>query len=336
MKEAILVVSFGGPETNEDVIPFLENVLRGKNVPRERMLEVADHYYHFGGKSPINEQNRALIAALERRLHAEGPALPVYFGNRNWRPLLPDAFREMKAAGIERVYAFVTSACSNYSGCRQYRENMAEARVAAQATDIEVFKLRVYFNHPGFIEPMIDNTQAALAEAPGARLVFTAHSIPVSMAKGCNYETQLREASRLIAEGCGHTEWDLVWQSRSGPPGQPWLEPDVNEHLKDLAARGVKAVVVVPVGFVSDHLEVIWDLDHQARETAEQLGMAFARAATVGTDARFVGMIRSLVRERREGAAREALGLMPPNHDVCPVGCCPPPMRPAAAGRPPA
>ena len=330
MKEAILIVSFGGPEKHEDVMPFLENVTRGRGVPPERLLGVAEHYYHFEGRSPINAQNKALIASLEQLLAAEGPALPVYWGNRNWHPFLNEAFARMKSDGVQRVFAFVTSAYSSYSGCRQYRENIVQAQTECDASGMEVNKLRVFFNHPGFLEPMMENTRAALASLAGpAKLLFTAHSIPLSMNPDQRYVPQLREASRLVAEACGHPDWELLWQSRSGPPGQPWLEPDICDRLRALAAEGVKNVCVVPIGFLTDHLEVLWDLDTEAASLAAELGLGFARAATAGADLRFVRMVRDLVVERREAASvRPALGVLGASHDVCPADCCPAPVRP--------
>ena len=326
MSDAILVVSFGGPDGPDDVMPFLENVLRGRNVPRERMLEVAEHYYHFGGRSPINEQNRELIAALEALLAAEGPHLPIYWGNRNWHPLLPDTLTRMRQDGVTRALCFVTSAYSSYSGCRQYRENLAAAQEAASAGGMELLKLRAFYNHPGFLEPTMERTAAALAAAPGAALLFTAHSVPLSMADTSDYVRQLLEAARLVANGYPHR---LVYQSRSGPPTQPWLEPDICDAIVEAAAAGAPHVVVVPVGFISDHLEVLYDLDTEARQRAVELGIGFTRVPTVGTDARFVRMIRELVMERLDPAVpKRACGLFPANHDVCPVDCCPAPARP--------
>jgi protoporphyrin/coproporphyrin ferrochelatase len=326
--DALLLVSFGGPEGPDEVMPFLENVLRGKNVPRERMLAVAEHYQHFGGVSPINEQNRALIAALEKELQASGIDLPVYFGNRNWHPLLPDTLRQMKQDGIKRALGFFTSAFSSYSGCRQYRENIAAAQEVVGEGAPAVDKLRVFFNHPGFIEPMIELTREALEKLPAERreraeLLFSAHSVPRSMADNSQYETQLREASRLIAEGVGHAQHQLVYQSRSGPPTQPWLEPDIGDVLKELAAQdNVKDVVVVPVGFISDHIEVLYDLDDEAKHLADKLGLNLVRAGTVGTHPRFVRMVVELIEERLHGSERLALGSMGPSHDACPVDCC--------------
>lgn len=311
--DALLVVSFGGPERREDVIPFLENVLRGRNVPRERMLEVAEHYYLFAGKTPINAQNRALVTALERILH-----IPIYLGNRNWHPLLADTFRQMSDDGVKRALAFVTSAFSSYSGCRQYRDNIEQA---AGATGIQVNKLRVFYNHPGFIQPMVESCRRALNSLAGAELVFTAHSIPVSMARGSRYQEQLEEACRLVAADLGNPAYRLVFQSRSGSPMHPWLEPDILDHLKGLAPGS--RVVLAPIGFLSDHMEVLYDLDTEARAVCEQHGIPMARAATVGTHPRFVEMIRELVAERTEGAPRLALGAHGPSHDVCPPDCCP-------------
>jgi ferrochelatase len=326
--DAFLLVSFGGPEGPADVIPFLENVLRGRNVPRERMLEVAEHYQHFGGKSPINDQNRALLAAVKQEFAAAGIELPVYWGNRNWQPLLPDTLRQMKADGVKRALAFFTSAFSSYSGCRQYRENISAAQAEVGPDAPVVDKLRVFFNHPGFIEPMIEKTAAAFAQIPEdrrkhAKLLFTAHSIPLGMAATCKYEAQLQEATRLIAAGVGSNDWRLVYQSRSGPPTQPWLEPDVGVALKEIAQAGGRDVVVVPIGFISDHMEVLFDLDEEAQNISKQIGLNMVRAATVGTHPRFVQMIRELVQERlNENPERLSLGTLGPSHDVCPVDCC--------------
>jgi protoporphyrin/coproporphyrin ferrochelatase len=333
--DAILFVSFGGPEQPDEVIPFMENVTRGRNVPRARLEEVSQHYFEFGGRSPINDQNRALIGALEAELAADGPDLPVYFGNRNWHPLLPDTLARMRDDGVERALCFVTSAYSSYSGCRQYRENLAEAR--AQVTGApELDKIRVYYNHPGFVEPQVDFVLEGLERLPAevrdaAHVVFTTHSIPRSMARHCDYEAQHYETCRIVMEllaerspvpGGGERSWQLVFNSRSGPEFVPWLEPDVNDHLEELHAQGVPGVVTVPIGFISDHMEVIYDLDVEAKDTAERLGLPFARAATVGTDPRFVRMIRELILERTEDAPARALGTRGPNHDACPVDCC--------------
>ena len=330
--DAFLLVSFGGPEKPDDVLPFLENVTRGRNIPRERLLEVAGHYQHFGGKSPINDQNRALIAALEQEFAAHGINLPIYWGNRNWHPLLAETLAQMRDAGVRRAIAFFTSAFSSYSGCRQYRENIAAAQEQVGAGAPQVDRLRMFFNHPGFIGPMIEHTRAALAKLDGesrqkaAHLVFTAHSIPVAMAQNCAYERQLHEACALVAKGVGHGRWHLAYQSRSGPPNQPWLEPDVNDVLRELAreASGFsRDVIVVPIGFISDHLEVLYDLDEEARQTAASCGLNLVRPATAGTHPRFVQMIRELVQERMsDDPQRLSLGSLGPSHDVCPADCC--------------
>jgi ferrochelatase len=326
--DALLIVSFGGPEGPDEVMPFLENVLRGRNVPRERMAAVAEHYRQFGGVSPINAQNRALIAALAQELETHGPRLPIYFGNRNWKPMLSDTLRQMAADGIHHAAAFFTSAYSSYSGCRQYRENIAVAQAEVGPGAPQVDKLRAFFNHPGFIEPMIERVAAALDRIPAARrdvagLVFTAHSIPLAMARCCQYEEQLREASRLVAAGAGRREWDLAYQSRSGPPSQPWLEPDIGQWLERAHGAAVRDVVVAPIGFISDHLEVVFDLDVEARRRCKALGLNMERAATVGAHPRFVRMIRELLVERMTpGARRPALGNLPPSHDACRDDCC--------------
>jgi ferrochelatase len=353
--DALLVLSFGGPNGPDEVIPFLENVLRGRNVPRERMLEVADHYQHFGGVSPINAQNLALIAALDAELKQHGIALPVYFGNRNWHPLLPDTLREMSQDGVRRALCFITSVFSSYSGCRQYLENIAAAQAEVGPAAPQVDKLRSFFNHPGFIAAMADRVTEALAalaaDSEGVRslwrnesvhlagsdsardsrplgmtdapILFTAHSIPVAMAATCEYQRQLGESCRLVAEAVAQGIWRLVYQSRSGPPGQPWLEPDVGDALRELAAQGGKNVVVAPIGFISDHMEVLFDLDFEARQIAEQAGLKMARASTVGVHPRFVTMIRELIQERLSGSAdRAAIGCLPASHEVCPPDCC--------------
>lgn len=338
--DAVLLVSFGGPDGPDDVIPFLENVLRGRNVPRERMLEVAEHYQHFGGKSPINEQNIALLATLRAELARSGPHLPVYWGNRNWHPLLTDTLREMADAGVQRAIAFVTSGFSCYSGCRQYRENIASACAPLGQRAPQVDKIRVFFNHPGFVGPMAANVRSALERFPAAEraavpVLFTAHSIPMSMADGSRYVAQLEESCRLVAEQAGVADWKLVFQSRSGPPSQPWLEPDVCDEIRSLHARGGRRVVVAPIGFISDHMEVLYDLDTEAAALCGQLGVEMARAATVGTAPEFISMIRDLIAERAwDLPERTAIGALPASHDVCPVDCCPAPQRPAAAGRP--
>ena len=335
--DAILVTSFGGPEQPADVMPFLENVLRGKNVPRERMLEVAEHYYHFGGKSPINEQNRQLISALERELAEHGPRLPIYWGNRNWHPLLADALRQMKDDGVQRALAFVTSAYSSYSGCRQYREDIGRAREAVGEGAPAVDKIRVFHNHPGFIEASADRVQRAFDQVPPARqsaaqLIYTAHSIPMSMAASSDYEKQLKETARLVAEQVGRKNWRLAYQSRSGPPSQPWLEPSILDCLREVNSGGETSdVVIAPIGFVSDHMEILFDLDTEARQLCEELGLNMVRAATVGTHPRFIRMIRELICERLdESKPRLALGVLGPRSDVCAADCCPPGKRPGS------
>ncbi|MCA1594403.1 MAG: ferrochelatase [Acidobacteria bacterium] len=326
--DALLFVSFGGPEGMDDVMPFLENVLRGKNVPPERMREVAHHYELFGGVSPINEQNRTLIAALRKELEENGPRLPVYWGNRNWHPMLADTLRRMTDDGVKNALAFITSAYSSYSGCRQYREDIERAREAVGPGAPHVDKLRVFYNHPGFVEPNIENLRAALARIPtqrraATRIAFTAHSIPLSMAGGCDYEAQLLETCRLVAEGAGHERWRLVFQSRSGPPQQPWLEPDIRDYLRELKESGTSDVVIAPVGFISDHLEVLYDLDVEARQLSEEIGLNMIRAATVGAHPQFIRMIRELILERTsEDVPRRALGTCGASHDVCPQDCC--------------
>jgi ferrochelatase len=333
--DAILIVSFGGPESRGDVIPFLENVLRGRNVPRQRMLEVAEHYYHFGGRSPINNQTRELIAALESELARSGPRLPVYWGNRNWHPLLADALRQMKADGIKRALAFVTSAYSSYSGCRQYRENIARAQSEVGAGAPEVDKLRVFFNHPGFIETAEERVREALQTVPSearenVQVVYTAHSIPVSMANSSDYVRQLEEVRRLVTARVGIGNDFLVYQSRSGAPGQAWLEPDILDHLRAVKAGNLAtAVVLAPIGFISDHMEVLHDLDVEARELCDGLALPMTRAKTVGVHSKFVGMIRELILERMNPESeRRALGSLGARADVCAEDCCPAPQRP--------
>lgn len=326
--DALLIVSFGGPEGMKDVMPFLANVLRGRNVPEARMREVAHHYELFGGVSPINEQNRRLIAALERELEENGPRLPVYWGNRNWHPLLADTLRQMRDDGVKSALAFITSAYSSYSGCRQYREEIERAREEVGEGAPRVEKLRAFFNHPGFVGPNVENLRATLEKIPeerrsAAHVAFTAHSVPSSMAAGCDYERQLLETCRLVAEGAGAGRWRLVFQSRSGPPTQTWLGPDICDHLRELKESDARDVVVAPVGFISDHMEVIYDLDTEASKVADELGLTMVRVPTVGAHPQFVRMIRELVLERMDDAVpRRALGSFPPSHDVCPTDCC--------------
>lgn len=339
--DAILFVSFGGPEGPDDVIPFLENVLRGKPVPRERMLEVAEHYQQFGGISPINQQCRELIEALRAELSRENIDIPIVWGNRNWHPLLPDTIRELKESGAKRVLAFVTSGFSCYSGCRQYRENIYAACDETAANDIEVDKIRVFYNHPDFIAVNAEHVGNAIEEvadgnADDVHVAFTAHSIPDSMASTSDYVKQLTEASRLVAAELGipSDRWKLVYQSRSGRPQDPWLEPDICDHIEDLKSQGITKLVVSPIGFLSDHVEVLFDLDDEAKKACETAGIAMKRAATPGTHPKFVEMIRKLIQERIGAATPECIGQFGPNHDVCPVDCCPAPRRPPMAKAP--
>jgi ferrochelatase len=331
--DAILLLSFGGPEGMDEVLPFLRSVLRGKDVPEERLREVASHYEHFGGRSPINEENRALLAAIREELARHGPNLPVYWGNRHWHPLLADALREMARDGIRSALAFVTSAYGSYPACRQYLEEIARARAEVGEAAPDVHKLRLYYNHPGFVEANVAQAAAALEGVPeearaDAALVFTAHSIPRAMAATSDYEAQLREVAGLVAQGLGRLRFTFAYQSRSGPPAQPWLLPDIGDHLSALATSGIKEVVVAPIGFVSDHMEVVYDLDRQAREQADGLGLRFHRAATAGRHPAFVRMIRELIAERlHPGGLRPTAGTRGPAPDSCREGCCPPPAR---------
>ncbi len=374
--DAVLLVSFGGPEGLGDVVPFLENVTAGRGIPPERLVEVGAHYTKFGGVSPLNAHNRAFRAAVEADLAAYGRPLPVYWGNRNWTPYLPEALRRMRDDGIRRAAVFVTSAFSSYSGCRQYRENLADAvaEVAAQGPVEkpaekrgvpELDLLRRYFDHPDFIEPTVDAVLAALqrlaAIAPSSpmtsagprrprppRLVFTTHSIPLSSAAASGgadrpaegaYVAQHRAVLELVtaavAERTGQAyQADLVFQSRSGPPQVPWLEPDISDHLAVVHAAGEVGAVIVPIGFTSDHMEVVWDLDTVALADAESLGLPCVRAATVGLDPRFVAIVRHLVAELESGAPHLSLSALGPAPDRCVAHCCPNPRgsRPAVGG----
>ncbi len=361
--DALLLVSFGGPEKPEDVVPFLENVTRGRGIPKERLEQVGEHYFLFGGRSPINDQNRAFLAALEADFAEHGIDVPVYWGNRNWDPYLRETVAQMAADGVTRAACFVTSAYSSWSSCRQYRENLYDAVDGIEGAP-RLDKLRHYFNHPGFLEPVVDATLASLADLPDglgddARIVFVTHSIPTAMNDGSGppelgggaYVAQHRSAAQVvvdrIAEQTGrHHEHDLVFCSRSGSPQTPWLEPDVNDHLEALAGEGeaagpsASAVVMVPIGFVSDHMEVIYDLDTEALATAERLGLPARRAATPGVDPRFVAMVRDLLLERAaiesgEPAAPASVGSIGPMWNQCPVGCCANPRgeRPALCGQ---
>ncbi|MFW5419219.1 ferrochelatase [Nocardiopsis sp. CNT-189] len=336
--DAFLLISFGGPEAEDDVIPFLENVTRGRGIPRERLAEVGEHYFLFGGVSPINGQCRDLLASIRADFTEHDVDLPVYWGNRFWAPMLTDTVRKMAEDGVRRAVALSTSAYSNYSSHRAYLDDIERARAEVGPGAPEIELIRPFFDHPGFIGPLVDHTVQALERLPeekraGARLLFSAHSVPIAMADasgapeqgygaGGAYVAQLEEAARLVAERVGgEHRYDLVYQSRSGPPSQPWLEPDINDRLEELAEEGTEAVVVVPYGFVSDHMEVKYDLDNEARETAEKLGLAFERALSPGTHPAFVRMVRELVAERAQGAERVGLGTLP----GCPEGsadCC--------------
>jgi protoporphyrin/coproporphyrin ferrochelatase len=340
--DALLVLSFGGPEGLTDVRPFLENVVRGRGVPSERLDAVEEHYRHFGGVSPLNARNRELIAAVRERIE-----LPVYFGNRNWHPMVEDTVAEMTRDGVRRALVFATSAYGGYSACQQYLEDIVRARKAVGEGAPELVKLRHFFDHPGFVAANADAVRAARVTLPedvrdAARLVFTAHSVPTAADAaagppeegGHRYSRQVAEAARLVAAELGVAEHDVVWQSRSGPPQVPWLEPDIVDHLDVLHARGVPAVVVAPVGFVSDHVEVIWDLDTEARDRAAEHGMGFARAATAGPDPRFADMVAELVAEHLHDAAPRSLGRVPSggctvNGALCAVDCCVPARRPS-------
>jgi protoporphyrin/coproporphyrin ferrochelatase len=328
--DAILILSFGGPEKPEEVMPFLENVLRGRNVPHERMLEVAEHYYHFGGKSPINEQNRGLIAGLTQELASHGPQLPIYWGNRNWHPYLADTLRKMRADGVRHALAFVTSVFSSYSGCRQYLEDIDRSRAELGEGAPQIDKLRSFYNHPLFIEAETDRVRAAVDRIPpdrraAAQLLFTAHSVPLAMAESSDYRAQFNESCGLVAANLGFESWRLAYQSRSGAPGQPWLEPDIGDVLREMQAGN--DVIVVPIGFISDHMEVLFDLDTEALEISEERGLHMVRAATVGVHPAFLAMIRELIRERMGLCPARAVGKRGPNHDACPADCCPTPAR---------
>ncbi|MBV8540666.1 MAG: ferrochelatase [Pseudonocardiales bacterium] len=334
--DALLLLSFGGPEGPAEVRPFLENVTRGRGVPPQRLEEVVRHYLHFGGVSPINRCNRALIIAIEQALATAGLDLPVYFGNRNWRPMVEDTVAAMAAGGVRRALVFATSAWGGYSGCRQYHEDIARARHAVGTGAPELVKLRHFFDHPLFVAACADALRAAREQVdPAARVVFTAHSVPLAADAtagpaaqgGHRYSRQVTEAARLVAAAAGVDSYDVVWQSRSGPPQVPWLAPDVTEHLDALSTQGVPAVVLAPIGFVSDHLEVVWDLDHEARQRAATLGMDFARAATPGTDPRFAEMVVELVAEHVHGAPARRCSQVPAagqgvNGAPCAADCC--------------
>lgn len=335
--DALLWLSFGGPEKPEDVRPFLENVTRGRGVPPERLDEVEHHYQSFGGVSPINALNRTAIAATSAELARQGVELPVYLGNRNWHPMVEDTVAQMAADGVRRALVFPTSAYGGYSACRQYDEDIIRARATVGAGAPELVKLRHFFDHPLFVGLFADAVRSATAGLADYRLVFTAHSVPLSADAasgppeegGARYSKQVAEAARLVAGEVGATDYDVVWQSRSGPPQVPWLEPDILDHLDVLHAKGVPAVVVCPVGFVSDHLEVVWDLDTEAAERAAELGMGFARAAAPSGDPRFAELVVELVREHLADAPARKLSTFPAagctvNGAPCAVGCCEP------------
>jgi len=331
--DALLLVSFGGPEGPDDVMPFLENVTAGRGVPPERLAEVAAHYDLFDGVSPINGHNRDLIGVLEGELDG---LLPIYWGNRNWAPYLGDTVQRMADDGVRRALAFVTSAYGSYSSCRQYLEDIEAARVQVGDRAPVIDKIRYFYNHPGFIAAQAERLLAAVASAggglgPETMILFTAHSIPTSMAAGCGYVEQLREAAELVmAEANIAHPWELVFQSRSGPPAVPWLEPDIAERVGQLGGGAVDTVIVVPVGFVSDHMEVVYDLDVELASVAETAQVDLVRADTVGTHPRFVAMIRELVEERLAGedGPRSALGSLGAGPDQCASNHCPPPRRP--------
>jgi protoporphyrin/coproporphyrin ferrochelatase len=306
--DALLIVSFGGPEKREDVIPFLENVLRGRNVPRERMLAVAEHYYHFDGRSPINHQNRALITALRERIE-----LPIYWGNRNWHPLLSETVQQMRDDGVRHAVAFVTSAFGSYSGCRQYIENIERARAEVENAP-RIDKIRPFSTNPKFLEAVTDRVRVALEELPHGRLIFTAHSVPLAMAHGSPYVRELEQACAAVAGALGHTKWKLAYQSRSGPPTQPWLEPDILDELRESR----RDTVIVPIGFLSDHMEVIYDLDIEARRVADELGIRIARAGAAGTHPAMIEMIEEFIRQE---------------HTPCAAGCCAAPSRPVVPSK---
>ncbi len=353
--DALLLVSFGGPEGPDDVLPFLNNVTRGRGIPPERLAEVAEHYHAVGGRSPINDQCRDFLDAVRTDLGDAGLEIGVYWGNRNWDPYLTDTLRQMSHDGVRRAAAFVTSAYASYSGCRQYRENLYDAaEMLGSAPRID--KLRHYYNHPGFVEAMADSTRQALGDIGAAdqevvRLLFVTHSIPTAMANssgpnGGAYVDQHRCVADLVTREVARVtgsrlDWDLVYCSRSGSPQTPWLEPDVNDHLTALVNCGTTAVVVVPIGFVSDHMEVVFDLDTEAAQTAADLGLRFARAATAGVHPSFVAGVRDLLLERAcvergEPFHRATVGETVAAWDLCGKDCCPNPRggRPALSQAP--
>ncbi|MGH9487970.1 MAG: ferrochelatase [Terriglobales bacterium] len=325
--DAIAIVSFGGPERRDEVMPFLENVLRGRSVPEQRKLEVAGHYYALGGASPIAAATRALAAALQSELDLQGPRLPVYIGNRNWHPFLQDTLQRMAGDGVRNALAIVTSAFGSYSGCRQYREDMARARAAAGGAAPELEKIRLFYNHPEFLAIWAERVHAGLAQAPaGSELIFTAHSIPLAMAAVSPYEEQLQDAARLVAAACGRAEFQLAYQSRSGPLSQPWLEPSVETALERCAARHAPGAILAPLGFISDHMEVVYDLDREARRQADALGLVMVRVRTPGDHPDFAALLRELVLERcdprRPRRAVGRFGAWGDDCDACRERCC--------------
>ena len=327
--DAILVVAFGGPEGMDEVMPFLDNVLRGRNVPEERKLEVAEHYCKIGGISPLNGQIRQLIDTLRAELSSHGIDLPIYWGNRNWHPLLKDTVAQMAADGVKRGLAFVASAYSSYSSCRQYRENIEDARKSFGARAPKIDKIRLFYNHPGFINANCAQIRSAISGIPNDRInstkiIFTAHSIPLSMACNCLYEQQLQEAGNLIAKELNWDNWDLVYQSRSGSPSQPWLAPDICDFLRGPSIKGITDVIIAPIGFVSDHVEVLYDLDTEAREVCSELKLNMVLSKTVGTHPLFITAIGELIEGRLfDDKPRLAIGNFGPNADRCGTNCCP-------------
>jgi ferrochelatase len=340
--DAVLLVSFGGPQGLDDIRPFLANVLRGRRVPPDRVEEVARHYERFGGVSPITRLTRQQAAGLQERLDRDGLPLPVYVGMRNWHPFLADTLREMSGAGIRRAVGLILAGFRSWSSCGQYRDNVLAARRELRAAghpDVEVSYVGDWHAHDRFIEAWAARAAAALDALPAserdrARLVFTAHSIPLSMAHTCDYVAQLREASRLISKQVASDNWEVVFQSRSGPPAQPWLEPDICDRIDSLGSEGLTHVCAVPLGFLSDHVEVAYDLDCEAAARANAAGISFVRAETVGTCPVFVSAVGDLIRERVEDRSeRSCIGELPAMPDECPADCCPRPQRPSRAAR---
>ncbi len=326
--DALLIVSFGGPEGPDDVMPFLENVFRGLRVTDETKQKIAARYQDFGGISPINGHTREFIAALQKLLDAEGPALPIYWGNRNWHPMLDDTLAQMSRDGIKHAAAYVTSTFSSYSGCRKYREDLFEAvRDLDNAPAID--KLRVGFNHPGFITAVADRIVEGVESLPeerrdGARLIFTAHSLPESMAASAPYVEQLFDSAASSANLAGFEDWRLVYQSNNARyGGDPWLTPDISDAIEEEAKAGRKDVIVMPIGFVCDHMEVVLDLDVDAAKRADAVGINMVRAGTVGSHPAYIGMVRDLIVERMaDSRERLTMGALPPKHDFCPADCC--------------